>query len=264
MMRSLYLRTLYDRRWFVAGWSAVFIVMTTLILTFYPSFSDTEGFGNIAGKLPDQLKGFIGDPSVFRTLDGFITSQIYDIRMPLLIIIMSLVLAVSLTVRDEENGDLRTLLTSSLSRERLVLEKLAAGATIIIALNLVAVIGTYVGVTMLSETIPHGLIWRLFVLSSLFGVAAFSIPYGIGAASGKRSLTMLIGLVVAVGSYLMTTFSKAVEWLKDYEWLSLMHHYHTNTVRNGSFERSDVWVLSAVIIVMVGVALVLFRRRDVA
>lgn len=264
MMHSLYLRTLYDRRWFLAGWSAVFTVMTTLILTFYPSFSDTEGFETIAGKLPDQLKGFIGDPSVFRTLDGFIASQIYDIRMPLLIIIMSLVLAASLTVRDEENGDLRTLLATKLSRERILLEKLLAGCTVIVILNLVAVAGTYIGVTMLGESLPHALIWKLFGLSCLFGVAAFSIPFGIGMATGRRSLTMFIGLFVAVGSYLLTTFSKAVEWLQNVEWLSLMHHYHTLVLRTGDIERSDLWVLGSVIAIMLAIGLLFFRQRDVA
>lgn len=263
MMRSLYLRSLYDRRWFLAGWAAVFTVMTTLILTFYPSFSDTQGFETIAGNLPDQLKGFIGDPSVFRTLDGFIATQIYDIRMPLLIIIMSLILAAGLTVREEENGDLRTLLTTKLSRERILFEKFLAGSTIVILLNLVAVGGTYIGVIMLGETLPHELIWRLFALSSLFGAAAFSIPFAIGMASGKRSLTMLIGLIVAVGSYLLTTFSKAVEWLQDYEWLSLMHHYHVIILRTGHFERTDIWVLGGVIITMGVISLLVFRHRDI-
>lgn len=264
MMRTLYLRTLYDRRWFLSGWAAVFIVMTTLIMTFYPSFSDTEGFEAIAASLPDQLKGFIGDPSVFQTLDGFIASQIYDIRMPLLIIIMSLMLAAALSVRDEENGDMRTLLSSKLSRERILIEKFLAGMTIIILLNLVAAMGTYTGVFMLGETIPHELIWRLFTLSCLFGVAAFSIPYGAGMATGNRSTTMFVGLIVAIGSYLLTTFSKAVDWLKDIEWISLMHHYHVLTLREGAFERSDLWVLSFVILAMLTISLIAFRQRDVS
>lgn len=262
-MKTLYLRTLYDRRWFMAGWAAVFTVMTTLIMTFYPSFSDTEGFETIAASLPDQLKGFIGDPSVFQTLDGFIASQIYDIRMPLLIIIMSLMLAAALTVRDEENGDLRTLLASKLSRERILIEKFLAGMTVVIVLNLVGAVGTYAGILMLGVTIPHELIWCLFILSCLFGIAAFSIPFGVGIATGKRSTTMFVGLIVAVGSYLLTTFSKAVEWLTDIEWLSLMHHYHVLALREGAFNRSDLWVLTLVVITMLVISLLVFRHRDV-
>jgi ABC-2 type transport system permease protein len=264
MMRSLITRTLYEKRWFVAGWALVFAVMTTLVLMFYPSFSEGPGIEELSKTVPQQLQGLIGDPDQYKTIDGFIASQIYDIRMPLLIMIMGLVLAAGLTIREEENGELRTLSALNISRTRLLLEKWVAGGIIITVLNLVAVAGTYVGIASLSETMPHELIWRLMLQSSLFGIVAFTIPFAVGIGTGKRAPTMFIGLVMTIGSFLLTTFAKAVDWLKDWEVLSLVHYYDTEALRDGHFNRLDLWVLSLIGLLALCVAILAFRRRDIS
>lgn len=264
MMRSLLLRTLYEKRWFMAGWALVFAVMTTLVLMFYPSFSEGPGIDEIAQSVPEQFRGLIGDPDVYKTIDGYITLQIYDIRMPLLIMIMGLVLAVGLTIREEENGELRTLSSTAMGRVRLLLEKWAAGGIIVIALNAVAVAGTYVGILALGETSPHALVWRLMLLSSLFGIVAFTIPFSVGLASGKRSLTMFIGLTLTIGSFLLTTFSKSVDWLKDWDIVSLVHYFDTSALRDGHFNRLDIWILLLIGATALLIAILAFRRRDIA
>lgn len=264
MMRSMLSRTLYEKRWFIAGWSAVFTVMSTLVLMFYPSFSDKGGFAEVAKTMPSQLRGLIGDPDIFSTIEGFIALQVYDVRMSLLLIISMLILATGLTVREEGSGDLRTTLTLRLSRTRLVIEKFLAAAVIILILNLAAVAGIYIGLVSLSEMMPHELIWKLFGLSSLFGVTAFMIPFCIALATGKRAVTMFVGLFVAIGSYILTTFARSVDWLKDWEPLSLMHYYDTGSIRHGSFDSVDAVVLALIITVTLVIAIAVFRVRDVA
>lgn len=264
MIGTLFGRTLYEKRWFFVGWAMAFSVMSALVLMFYPSFSEGGGFDEVAKSLPSQLQGFIGDPSVFGTIDGYIATQIYDVRMSLMIIIMTLVLASSLTVREEENGDLRTTTMTTLSRTRVVIEKFAAAVCIISALNLVTTIGIYVGLLSLGESAPHSLIWQLFALSCLFGVVAFSIPYGVALATGSRSVTMFIGLVVAIGSYILTTFARSVDWLKDWDKLSLVHYFNTTAVRKGDFDILDVLVLTMIGVVALGIAIAAFRSRDIA
>lgn len=263
MMRTLVGRTLYEKRWFLAGWAIVFSVMSTLVLMFYPSFSSGGGFDEVAKSLPSQLQGFIGDPSVFQTINGFVTSQVYDVRMSLLIIIMALVLATGLTVKEEENGDLRTTLSTSLGRTRLSLEKAIAASIIIVLLNLITTGGIYVGIAALGETLSHELLWKLFGLSCLFGITAFTIPYGIALATGRRSITMFIGLFVAIGSYVLTTFARSVDWLQDWDKLSLVHYYDTAGLRTNDFDLLNIIVLLAIATVMLTIGIFFFRRRDI-
>lgn len=264
MMQTLITRTLYEKRWFITGWSVVFGVISTLVLMFYPSFSDNGGFAEVAKTMPSQLRGLIGDPDIFSTIEGFIALQVYDVRMSLLLIISMLVLATSLTIREEESGDLRTMTMTKLSRTRVVFEKFAAAVVIVLVLNLAAIAGIYIGLVSLSETMPHELLWKLFALSCLFGVTAFTIPFSIALATGKRAITMFVGLFVAIGSYILTTFARSVDWLKDWEQLSLMHYYDTGSIRHGAFDSLDAIVLGFIITVTLIVATALFRSRDIA
>lgn len=263
-MKWLLTRTLYEKRWFVVGWSLVYGVMSALILMFYPSFNQGGGFEQVARTLPEQLQGFIGDPSAFSSLEGFITAQVYDVRMSLFLIIMTIVLALGLTVREEEDGDLRTLLSGPLGRTRVVAEKLTAAVLIISLLNLVATVGIYIGIAALGEVAPHALLWQLYGLSVFFGIAAFSIPYAIGIATGSRALTMAISLTVAIGGYLLTTFARAVDWLEPWEPFSLIFYYDTAGVRQGDVSAVTFWVLGLVILASLMVGLSAFRRRDIA
>ena len=264
MMRTLLTRTLYEKRWFLVGWSVVFAVMTTLVLMFYPSCSEGPAIDELTKTMPQQLRGLIGDPDQYKSIEGFIATQIYDIRMPLLIMIMGLVLSIGLTVREEESGELRTLSSVKLSRVRVLTEKWLAGSLIVVALNLVAAAGTYVGVLALGEPLPHELIWRLMALSCIFGIVAFSIPFSIGIGTGNRAAAMFIGLVVTIGSFLLTTFAKAVDWLKDWEVLSLVHYYDTQSLKNGDFSQTDISVLLIVLVAVLSFAIIRFRSRDIS
>lgn len=264
MMRSLFTRILFEKRWFMVGWSAAFGVMSALILMFYPSFTEGGGFDEVAQSLPSSLQGFIGDPEIFATIEGFIALQVFDVRMSLLVIIMAIVLALSITVRGEENGELRTMLVTRLSRVRVALESLAAAAAIIGILTLATVAGVYIGLVAISEAFPHVLIWQLFGITWLFGIVAFCIPFGLGIASGRRALTLSISLFVALGSYLLTTFSRGVDWLRDWDYLSLIHYYDTAALREGTFSSGNVIVYVLIILIVLCVSMLIFRSRDIS
>ena len=263
MMWYVVSRALYEKRWFMAGWALAYGVMSTLILMFFPSFSESGGFDTVAATLPQQLQGFIGDPRTFSSLDGFIVTQVYDIRMSLLLIIMTIVLAVGLTVREEEAGDLRALLATPIGRVRLSIEKLLAASIIIGVLCLASTVGVYIGIAALGESAPHVLLWQAYALSVLFGAAVFSVPFAIGLATGKRSVTLAISLTLAIGGYLLSTFARAVDWLTPWEPLSVIYYYDTAPLRDHSFAMWNVWALAGFILCLITVGVLLFRQRDI-
>ena len=82
--------------------------------------------------------------------------------------------------------------------------------------------------------------------------------------SGRRAPTMFVGLVVTIGSFLLTTFAKAVDWLRDWERLSLVHYYDTSIILDKKFDIADLWILLSVTVIMLGLAILAFRNRDIA
>ena len=83
MMQSLVTKTLYDKRGFIIGWAAGLSFMVIAVLSFFPAFSKDKAFETFAAQIPAAFAGFIGDVSSFTTVQGFIATQLYDIRIPL-------------------------------------------------------------------------------------------------------------------------------------------------------------------------------------
>jgi len=264
MMRTLLSKTLYDKRWFILGWSLVIVFTVVLTIAFYPSFSQGDTFEKLSQSAPGQLKGFIGDEASFHTIQGYVAEQLYNFRIPLMLLIMALVLAQGLTVSDEEKGTLRTLTALPLSRSRILWEKWLAGIIIFAIVILIAVVSGYVTGLAINESLPLDFSWKIAVISLLFATAAFSIMYAIGIATGSRALTLTIGLVAIMSGFILTTFGMSVDWLKDWQPLSLMHYADTESiVKNNSFDRLNLWILAALSALAQLIAVVLFRRRDI-
>lgn len=263
MMRTLLLKTLYDKRWFVLGWSVVIIFTVGLTVTFYSSLAGGDAFKELSSSVPAQLKGLVGDEESFSTIQGYVAEQLYNFRIPLMLMIMALILAQGLTVGDEEKGTLRTLLALPLSRTRILWERWIAGVIIFGIITLVAVTTAYLSSVGINETLSFDFVWRIATLSWLFGITAFSLVYAIGTATGSRASTMTAGLIIIMGGFILTTFGGAVDWLKDWQIVSLMHYANTDSILKGSLDRINMWLLVLFAALSLLVAIVLFRRRDV-
>lgn len=263
MMKNLVLKTLYDRRWFAIGWASAFFFMSLLVVLFYPSFSSSFQIDQMTANLPDALKGILGDVGNLKTIKGYLADQLYNIRIPLFMLIMAIVLGLGLSVSDEESGKLRTLLSAPISRSKVLLSRLLSAVLIIGFISIATTIATYLGILLIHESAPHLVIWQLCALSWLFGSVAVSIVIGIGMATGIRSLTTGISLFITIGSFILSTFGAAVSWLQPYEKYSLLHYYNATGLVKNSFNLSDITVLASVLFISTVIGLISFRTRDV-
>lgn len=264
MMRTLLTKTLYDRRWFILGWSIGLALMVWLVLIFFPALSKDNSFEQIAATLPEQFKGLIGDAASFTQLPSYIATQLYGIRVPLFLMIMSLVLAQTLTVSEEEKGTLRTLLATPLSRGRILLEKWLAGIVIMSFALLATTAATYAGVASIDEAVPHDIIWKLALLSLCFAAAAFSLPFATALATGSRAITMVVGIAATIGSFILSSFTAMVAWLEPWDVISLLHYYDTANVAKDGLNVGHIIVLLGITVASLVGGWLLFRRRDVS
>lgn len=268
MMRSIVTKTLYDKRWFMLGWGIAIGFMALITLTFYPSISHGDALEQLTKSLPIQLqaiKGLVGDPASFKTVPGYLSSQVFEIRIPLMMLIATVILAQGMSVAEEEKGTLRTLLATKLSRGRIIFEKWLAAAIVTGVISLILVLATYLGLFFIGEGFSqHQLIWELGLMTWLSGIAATSLVFALGFASGARSVTFSLSLVFVVGSFILTTFAKTVDWLEPYDKLSLLHYYDATDVAKVGLSTSNITVMLLIALGGLVIAAVLFRNRDVA
>lgn len=263
-MYSLFTKTLYDKRAFSIGWGLGLIFLGFLMMIFYPAFHEDTGLDQLVKSLPSAFQGIIGDLNNLKQLPSYIGSQLFEVRIPIFVSILAIILAVGLTVTEEERGQLRTLLALPLSRSRILLTKWLAIVTISLVTTIAVIAGVEFGLVVIHENLALDVILRVGVMTWLLTVCLATIVFGIGIATGSRGLTMGLGVLIAVGSFILTTFAKSVEWLQSYEHLSLLHYFPAAAIAKTEIATLDVVVLSGVTLFFLLLGLIFFCRRDVS
>lgn len=261
-MFNLIRKTMWDKRFFMLGWSFGLLLLAYLMVTFYPSFSG-GAIDQLAESLPPALQGLMGDLQDWRELPGYIGSQLFDIRLPIFASILVILLAVGLSVGDEEKGYLRTLASLPISRVRIVLAKCISIVLIALVATLATVAGAELGLLQIGEGVDQMVLVRLGFMTWLMITALASVIFAVGMATGHRGVTVSVGIVIAIGSFIVSTFSSAVDWLEPYDWLSLFHYFPAPAIAKGAIESGDVLVYVGLIVSSLLVALVFFPRRDI-
>lgn len=262
-MYNLFTKTLYDKRAFILGWGLGLIFLGFLMMIFYPAFHQDSGLDQLVKSLPPALKGIIGDLNNLKELPSYIGSQLFEVRIPIFVSILSIILAVGLTVSEEEKGQLRTLLALPLSRSHILLTKWLAIVIISLMMTLAVLLGVELGLVVIHESLAVDVLLRVGLMTWLLTACLGTIVFSIGMATGSRGVTMGLGVLIAVGSFILTTFAKSVDWLRPYEKASLLHYFPATTIAKFDIDLTDVVVYGAIIVVGLMISIVFFRRRDV-
>lgn len=264
MIRSIYLKTLYDKRFFILGWTIGFTALAALMTSFFPAMR-TTGLGDLVKNFPPAFKGLIGDLGLLQNFDTYLASQLFDIRVPLIAGIMAIILGLGLSIVEEESGELRTLTSLPTSRTSLLLQKWFAMATIITMTAVGFMAGTYAVTPFIDDAlIDLDQMLRLIGMTLLIMIAYGTIPFAVAFATGRRAVATFVSILVIIGGFILATFGQAVDWLADYEKLSLLHYFPANEVVRGDLNVPDMVVLSGVSLVLLILAVVAFRHRDIA
>jgi ABC-2 type transport system permease protein len=262
-MRNLFTKTLYDKRFFILGWGLGMVLFGFLMTIFYPSFSDSSSLASLVKNLPPALQSLVGNLSNLNTLSTYLGSQLFNVRVPIFISILSIILSVGLTVGEEDRGQIRTLLSLPLSRRRIIVSKWFIIVTICLIATIMTAVGIEIGLLTIHDTLDMTVLLRLCSVMWLFSVSLATIIFGIGLATGSRGFTTGMGVLIAVGSFILTTFSPSVSWLGDYEKFSLLHYFPAADIAKGTVDPLNIIVYSVIIVVFLVIAFVAFRRRDV-
>jgi ABC-2 type transport system permease protein len=253
-------RALWDLRWHIAWYSVGLALYGAFIMWLYPSFEDTLR----SADYPSELLDFFGAGSDLSRPTSFMTLE-YQSFVPLVLIIYAVVASTGLVAGEEGRGALETVLAQPISRTRFLLEKAAAfvlGAVVICAVLAVAWLASVPFIDL------HGDL----TLRELWAGSASTLPvicfmgalgFYLGAIAPSRGLAAGILTVVAIESYALASFARAVtavEWMR---YLSPYYYTDASTVLDSGI----VWWHAAVLLggaaVVFGFALLAFRGREI-
>lgn len=263
-MKNVFVKTLYERRWFALGWSLGFVAFAALMASFYPAMHMDGAIDALVANMPEAFKGLIGNLSDLNQFSTYIASQLFDIRLPLIAGIMAIILGQSLSTAEEERGELRTLLSLPISRIKLLLQKWLA----LVVITGFTVLGLFIGISVTmpfveGASIDMDKLLQLLAMTWLLMITYGTIAFGVGAITGNKGAATAISILVIIGSFILSTFGQAVDWLEAYEKLSLIHYFPATDVVKSGIEWANVAVLGGLTAILLIVASIVFRRRDI-
>lgn len=263
MRHSVFSKTLFDRRWFMLGWTLGFMGFAALMVSFYPAMHSDGALDALVQGMPPAFEGLIGDLANLKDLSLYLASQLFDIRLPLIAGIMAIILGQGLSTSEEDRGELRTILAMPISRTKLLLQKWV-GLVVVTGITVAGLgVGIYATLPAIGETLDFGIFLQLAFMTWLLMITYGTIAFAIGMITGSKGLATLISILVIIGSFILSTFGQAVDWLASFEKLSLLYYFPAVDIVKNGIAGKNVAVLGLVTLIALGLAVLAFRRRDI-
>ena len=261
MFHSLYLKTLFNLRWQLVGWVGGIALIAFITVIFFDSLAGSS-LGQITKSVPPSLQGLVGSLEDFMSIDGYIGQFVFGAKITPILIPMALILFVTQSVSEEDDGRLSTLLTLPIRRSSIYIQKWLAVATVI-AIVCVAMAGVTLGAAAL---LHHPVALRRLAESTLtcllmcLGIG--TIAYGLGMATGRKGVTIALASAYAGGAFIVSSIAPNIDQLKMIDKISLLHYYNTPNIMLHGLNTPHTVLLAATIVITFLFGWFFFTRRS--
>jgi ABC-2 type transport system permease protein len=264
MRGSVLARTLRDSRRGVLWWSVGLAGLVALMVAVYPSVRDSPGLDELLESYPEALKGIVGFGGEldYSSGAGYLGIELFSFMVPLLLIIAAVSAGSAAVAGEEERGTLDLLLSTPVSRRRLVLEKLGALTAELLALGAVLWLALAAGARAGDLGVSAGHLGAATASAVLLALAFGTIALFVGAATGRRSRAIAVAAAGAVAAYFVDSLSSLSRLLDVLQEGSPFYHYSVSDPLRHGLEAPHVAFLLAVAIVASALAVVAVERRD--
>lgn len=263
-MNAVIMWELKRRRWFVLWWTIGIAALIAITVLAYKAIGhDAAKLNSSFDSISSSAGGFFGGSDFFSPI-GYLSSQIYYILLPIMIIIMATTLASGLMNRDENDSTVEYTLARAMSRRRLLLAKAIVGLVVITAVCALTYAVTVATVQFAGIHIGQ---WDLlvthvlsFAFSASFGVIAFAL---MAASQLTRKVATSVAIILAFGGYVVSSLAGLVHWLETPAKFMPYHYYDTVGLLGGHVGRGLIIYIVGITILAAIVATVGYSRRDI-
>lgn len=263
-MRTAFLWELARRKWFVIWWTVgISSLIAMTVLAYGAIGSNVKQLDHSFSGLTSSAGSFFGGSDFFSPV-GYLSSQVYFILLPVLLIIMVTTLASGLMNRDENDTTIELTLARAISRRQVLLAKALAGIVVVAVICLLSYIVTILAVKSAHLHVNNTYLFITHVLAFSFSMSFGVIGFTLMAASRfTRKIANVIAITLAFGGYIASSLASFVHWLRAFEKFIPYHYYDTVALLNGHVHAGLLWYLLGVLIISVGIATFGYSRRDI-
>jgi ABC-2 type transport system permease protein len=255
---------LWQRRWAILWWSIAVAALIALVVLIYPLFRDLPKLNHSLTTLPGAAKSLLTDTGDFLSPEGYLSSNLFYMFLPLVFSILTIGLGSSLIAREEDAGTLELLLARPLSRTRFLLGKAFAGLIFLaivcaVAVATIIICGKITDIGIASVHLAAACAMPM-LLALLFGAVAFML----GAAGQKTKVfSAALAAVIAIISYLATSLAGIPHWLTWPAKVLPFNYYHPAALMSGHAHWFYPLIFAAAAALLIYIADMLFFHRDI-
>ena len=263
---TLVQRSAVQSRHVLFGGMAVFCVFQVLLIAHAAEIERSQAFGRVAELVPGFLKSGLGAQAM--ALATFKGSVAFGYFHPVIVCAVALIATYIATepAHEVEAGLVDLVLARSVPRHRVITRSLLLSFGAVLALVVVMVAGTYIGLNWMAGTFA----WPAFSLLALLIVhlvaAAWccaAIGLFVAASSRRWTTAFTIGAGVVVVGYLIDFL--AIGWppARIVAWLFPFNYYPALVIMSGNANTAwDLGILFTATAAFTGLAYWRFETRD--
>jgi ABC-2 type transport system permease protein len=264
VLRSVLLKTLHDQRRALPAWVASLALLVGMYVAIWPSVRDQPSLTDFLDNMPEAMRSlFAASGADMSTPVGYVQVELLSFMGPLLLLLYAVAAGAGAVAGEEDRHTLELLLANPVSRARVVLEKAAAmviGTVVLAAVTGLALVleGRWADMPLPSAGVAAAML-HMALLALVFGALALAVGSWFGHAAASRA----VPAVLAIAAYVVNGLGPLVTWLEPLRPLSPFYQFNAHDPLRNGVSVAAVAVATVEVLVLVGLAVIGFRRRDV-
>jgi ABC-2 type transport system permease protein len=244
------------------GWAIGLGALVAVTVAFWPAFEGSSGISEAIDQLPSGVVEAFGLAG-FGTPAGFLRGNLYEFIVPLLLAVAAVAAANGLTAAEEDAGRMETYLSQPVTRRSVLIGRTVALIAWLTLLTLSILLVQLISDALVGLQIDPVLVASTVVLCGLLALVFGTLALAVAGWLPRPSLVLAIGIAASVGGYIVSALFPLTDALKPLSGLSPWKWAFGGDPLANTTEPWRYGVLLVPAVIMVGLALVGFIRRDV-
>ncbi len=256
-------RTLADRWRSLLGWGIGLVGVCAVQLAVYPSVrSSGQDMQTFVDQWPEALRETFG-LDAYTTGPGFLNTELFSLMIPFILIGVALAAAAAATAGEEEAGTADLLLALPVTRGLVLVAKALALTGAVVGLAALGWVTLAVGTPLVDLDVSSSGLAAGAVMTGLLGLLYGTLGLLLGALTGRRGVTLGIGVALALGAFLLNALAPLAEWLEPWQDASpFAWALGAEPLVNG-IDAPRALLLAGLSLAFAILAWLVFRRRDI-
>ena len=244
-------------------WGVILGALGALFVAIWPTFSENiGGMEEMVSSMPAAMREMVGfGEGAFSSVEGWIGGEMLGFLVPLALSFFPILVASSALAGAEEEGKMDVLMGNPVSRWQLVLGRFISAAVLLF--GIVTIMGLLTWLTAvivdvdLAFTSMAAASVSLWALCNVFGGLALLLS----AVFHRRFLALAIPAALLIVMYFVNALAGSAEFFETIQPLSAFNYYGS-AIEDG-LDWGNFAALTGATAALVGLAVVVFRRRDI-